>query len=98
MGVRGPSRSGAGDGVGFAIPAFKRQRQKHHHTYKTSLAYMIGYRSADGTEETLSPNTNNESQRRLELQWAQRRRKVAGELALEMRAEMGKRPELKEVL
>ena len=47
--------------MGFAIPAFKRQRQKHHHTYKTSLAYMIGYRSADGTEETLSPNTNNES-------------------------------------
>lgn len=61
MGVRGPSRSGAGDGVGFAIPAFKRQRQKHHHTYKTSLAYMVSYRSADDTEETLSPNTNNES-------------------------------------
>lgn len=61
MGVRGPSRSGAGDGVGFAIPAFKRQRQKHHHTYKTSLAYMVNYRSGDDTEETLSPNTNNES-------------------------------------
>lgn len=61
MGVRGPSRSGAGDGVGFVIPAFKRQRQKYNHTYKANLAYRISYRSADDTEETLSPNTNNES-------------------------------------
>lgn len=60
MGVRGPSRSRAGDGVGFAIPAFKRQRQKHHHTYRASLVCMVSYRSADDTEETLSPNTNNE--------------------------------------
>lgn len=62
MGVRGPSRSGAGDGVGFTIQAFKRQRQKHHHTYKASLVYMIQRRSCLQTQTT-------KAQKRLELQW-----------------------------
>lgn len=35
----------------FVIPAFRRQRQKDSHTFRSSLVYMVHFRAARATQQ-----------------------------------------------